>query len=80
MIMKSFSSHRAKTNRKLAGTPPSQPTAPNLPPSRDSATGTGQPLADAKASETKVSEIGGPDGPEPTRYGDWERKGICYDF
>ena len=25
-------------------------------------------------------EIGGQDGPEPTRYGDWERKGICYDF
>ncbi len=25
-------------------------------------------------------EIGGPDGPEPTRYGDWERKGICSDF
>ena len=25
-------------------------------------------------------EIGGPKGPEPTRYGDWERKGRCYDF
>tara|TARA_B100001250_G_C19202419_1_gene530032 strand:- start:6 stop:140 length:135 start_codon:yes stop_codon:yes gene_type:complete len=25
-------------------------------------------------------EIGGPTGPEPTRYGDWEKKGICYDF
>ncbi|RMF68410.1 MAG: DUF1674 domain-containing protein [Alphaproteobacteria bacterium] len=25
-------------------------------------------------------EIGGPSGPEPTRYGDWERKGICVDF
>jgi hypothetical protein len=25
-------------------------------------------------------EIGGPDGPEPTRFGDWERKGICIDF
>lgn len=22
----------------------------------------------------------GPKGPEPTRYGDWERKGIAYDF
>ena len=28
----------------------------------------------------KVAEIGGPSGPEPTRYGDWERKGICVDF
>jgi hypothetical protein len=26
------------------------------------------------------TEIGGRDGPEPTRYGDWEVKGICSDF
>jgi hypothetical protein len=25
-------------------------------------------------------EKGGPRGVEPTRYGDWERKGITYDF
>lgn len=25
-------------------------------------------------------EIGGPKGPEPTRYGDWERKGVISDF
>jgi hypothetical protein len=25
-------------------------------------------------------EIGGPSGPDPTRYGDWERKGIAVDF
>lgn len=25
-------------------------------------------------------ESGGPKGPEPTRYGDWERKGIVSDF
>ncbi len=25
-------------------------------------------------------ERGGPTGPEPTRYGDWERKGIAVDF
>ena len=28
----------------------------------------------------KEKEIGGRTGPEPTRYGDWEKKGICYDF
>jgi len=27
-----------------------------------------------------TGEIGGPRGPEPTRYGDWERKGRCTDF
>lgn len=25
-------------------------------------------------------EIGGPKGPDPTRYGDWERNGRCIDF
>jgi hypothetical protein len=25
-------------------------------------------------------EVGGPSGPEPTRYGDWERNGRCIDF
>ena len=28
----------------------------------------------------KSKEIGGPKGPEPTRYGDWEKKGRCIDF
>ena len=28
----------------------------------------------------RQTEIGGPKGPEPTRYGDWERKGIASDF
>lgn len=28
----------------------------------------------------KDGEIGGPTGPEPTRYGDWERNGRCTDF
>lgn len=25
-------------------------------------------------------EIGGPEGPEPTRFGDWEKAGRCTDF
>jgi hypothetical protein len=32
------------------------------------------------AAPKKVPEIGGPSGPEPTRYGDWERNGRCIDF
>jgi hypothetical protein len=34
-------------------------------------------LADAKPAP---KESGGPKGPEPTRYGDWENKGIASDF
>ena len=26
------------------------------------------------------AEVGGPAGPEPTRYGDWERRGAASDF
>lgn len=35
--------------------------------------------AEAKAKALPREE-GGPSGPEPTRYGDWERKGIASDF
>ncbi|MDG1287540.1 MAG: DUF1674 domain-containing protein [Rickettsiales bacterium] len=34
---------------------------------------------DEDSSENK-KEIGGPKGPEPTRYGDWEVAGRCTDF
>ena len=45
-------------------------------------------LAEAEARRAKTEgnpaskpkEIGGPKGPEPTRYGDWERKGLISDF
>jgi hypothetical protein len=33
-----------------------------------------------EATPAPVQEIGGPKGPEPTRYGDWERAGRCTDF
>ncbi|MBR0662662.1 succinate dehydrogenase assembly factor 4 [Neoroseomonas oryzicola] len=37
--------------------------------------------ADPKpAAPPKPKEIGGPTGPEPTRFGDWERKGRVSDF
>jgi hypothetical protein len=36
--------------------------------------------ATAKEPQPKPKEIGGPKGPEPTRYGDWERNGRCIDF
>jgi hypothetical protein len=34
----------------------------------------------ADEAEARAREHSGPDGPEPTRYGDWERKGIVSDF
>jgi len=31
-------------------------------------------------AERRVKELGGRKGPEPTRFGDWERRGIAHDF
>lgn len=36
---------------------------------------------DPRASaENLPKELGGPKGPEPTRFGDWEHNGRCIDF
>ncbi len=46
------------------------------PPVRPSLSG--KPLDDS--SRDLPPEIGGQKGPEPTRYGDWEKNGRCTDF
>ena len=33
-----------------------------------------------KDGAARPKEVGGPKGPEPTRYGDWEKNGIISDF
>ena len=54
--------------------------APNLPPAAKRA------LAEAEARRKLADaidrpvELGGRDGPEPVRYGDWEKKGLAIDF
>ena len=35
---------------------------------------------DSTAESQRPPETGGPKGPEPTRYGDWEKGGRCIDF
>lgn len=54
-------------------------TAPPLPPAAIRA------LAEAderrkQAALVLPKELGGRDGPEPVRYGDWEKKGLAIDF
>jgi hypothetical protein len=56
-----------------------------LPRKRDGVkTAASPPLRGKKENqppkEASQAETGGPCGPEPTRYGDWERKGRCVDF
>jgi homeobox protein ESX1 len=50
------------------------------PLSPDAAASPGPGLPAADAAPVKPKEVGGPAGPEPTRYGDWERKGRVSDF
>ncbi|MBB1059426.1 DUF1674 domain-containing protein [Marilutibacter spongiae] len=38
------------------------------------------PAGVPEEGHSRATEIGGRDGPEPTRYGDWEKNGRCIDF
>jgi hypothetical protein len=61
--------------------PEAEETPPPLPPAARRA------LAEAEARRAArdalppaPAELGGRDGPDPARYGDWERKGLAIDF
>jgi hypothetical protein len=38
------------------------------------------PVEQPAENLVQIVEIGGPSGPEPTRFGDWEKNGRCVDF
>ena len=83
-MARTFKSLIPKVGQPKAG----PPRTPSKPVSREQLDATAETVQadNATAAESKAdanaraTEIGGPDGPEPTRYGDWERGGICYDF
>lgn len=57
-------------------------TEKKLPPAAERALAEAEArraLADKEAKE-RPTELGGRDGPDPARYGDWEKKGIAIDF
>lgn len=70
-------------NQKFTARRPKPRQAPVEPlrgaPLRETQKGPAKSAA-KDAPKEKPKELGGPSGPEPTRYGDWERKGICVDF
>ncbi len=60
-----------------------QPSVPNrrpLPPAAQRALAEAEARRQAADAQARPKELQGPKGPEPTRYGDWERKGIASDF
>jgi hypothetical protein len=60
--------------------PNAAPDKPLSPAARRALEEAAQRHAEAQAAATASGEQGGPKGPEPTRFGDWERKGIAVDF
>ncbi len=59
------------------------PQAPrsDLPPAALRALAEAEERRKARAREEPLpTELGGRDGPDPARYGDWEKKGIAIDF
>jgi hypothetical protein len=67
----------SKRSDKNAETPDPVPLVDPL--TRSGADDSLTPPASHETRETG-REIGGPPGPEPTRFGDWEKNGRCIDF
>ena len=65
------------SEKEPAPDPDRRPAAADAPAVPEAETVSSEPAAKVKAQE---NEFGGPKGPEPTRYGDWERNGRCVDF
>ena len=62
--------------------PPQVQSAPrsDLPPEAQRALAEAEARRKAQTDPERPREIGGRGGPEPTRYGDWEKDGIAHDF
>ena len=66
----------AQADATVPGAAPGKP----LTPQAQRALKEAQARRDQAAASETPTEINGPSGEEPTRYGDWERKGIAVDF
>jgi hypothetical protein len=53
---------------------------PPLSPEARRALAEAEARRQAARPQNLPKELGGRDGPEPTRFGDWEKKGIASDF
>lgn len=58
-----------------------RPDRPDLPEAAQRALAEAAERRRAASRQAELPpELGGRDGPEPVRYGDWERKGLAVDF
>ncbi|MEJ6399210.1 DUF1674 domain-containing protein [Yoonia sp. 208BN28-4] len=58
----------------------SEEHAQDLPPAAQRALAEAEARRKAADTVQMPTELGGRNGPEPVRYGDWEKKGIAIDF
>ncbi len=75
------------TDETLPEAPVFNTDVPHATPERPISDVARQALIEAAARRSEVADLaasapehGGPSGPEPTRYGDWEMKGLAIDF
>ena len=59
---------------------PESQTTPALPPAAQRALDEAEARRAATPEQVLPHEHGGRKGPDPVRYGDWEKKGIAIDF
>lgn len=52
----------------------------HLPPAAQRALAEAEERRRLAKAQALPTELGGRDGPEPVRYGDWEKKGLAIDF
>ena len=79
-MLKKFVTRRPKAQKPAVEPLQSQRQGAPEPPKVEDGAGTRSAAPKPAADKARPKELGGPSGPEPTRYGDWERKGICSDF
>jgi hypothetical protein len=60
--------------------PPAHASVPPADACDATTTSAARERKNGAAHPPRVREIGGPAGPEPTRFGDWEKNGRCIDF
>ena len=56
------------------------PSSPEISPAAKRALAEAAERRARRFEVARAKEEGGPAGPEPTRFGDWERKGVAVDF
>ncbi len=68
------------SDEPVSEVPGAAPGKPLTPEARRALEEAAVRRASEGAEDQRPAEEGGPRGPEPTRFGDWERKGIAVDF